>query len=151
MHVNADVIRLEVLDDDGRPLPVGVEGNLVATSLVNHAMPLLRYRVGDRGSLLPHCLRLRPFAFPLLGVVTGRAADVLVLADGRAGLAVRAHLRARAGAEPPSLSGEPAGTRAPQGSSDRGAGRGAGGGRRPSPHAAVLGSRALPRDRSRIR
>ncbi len=60
MHVNADVIHLEVLDDDGRPLPVGVEGNLVATSLVNHAMPLLRYRVGDRGSLLPHRLRVRP-------------------------------------------------------------------------------------------
>jgi phenylacetate-CoA ligase len=82
MHVNADVVHLEVLDDDGRPLPVGVEGNLVATSLVNHAMPLLRYRVGDRGSLVPHsCACGR--AFPLLGVVTGRAADVLVLADGR--------------------------------------------------------------------
>ncbi len=82
MHVNGDVIHLEVLDDDGRPLPVGVEGNLVATSLVNHAMPLLRYRVGDRGSLLPHACACGR-AFPLLGVVTGRAADVLVLADGR--------------------------------------------------------------------
>ncbi|MGH7499089.1 MAG: phenylacetate--CoA ligase family protein [Gemmatimonadales bacterium] len=82
MHVNADVIRLEVLDDEGRPLPDGVEGNLVATSLVNHAMPLLRYRLGDRGSMRSHacpCGR----AFPLLGVVTGRAVDVLVLSDGR--------------------------------------------------------------------
>ena len=44
-------------------------------------MPLLRYRIGDRGSLRSHacpCGR----SFPLLGVVTGRAADVLVLSDG---------------------------------------------------------------------
>ena len=82
MHVNADVIRLEVLDDEGRLLPDGVEGDLVATSLVNHAMPLLRYRLGDRGSMHPHACACGR-AFPLLGVVTGRAADVLVLSDGR--------------------------------------------------------------------
>jgi phenylacetate-CoA ligase len=82
MHVNADVVHLEVLDDDGRPVPDGDEGNLVATSLVNHAMPLLRYRIGDRGSLLPQACACGR-SFPLLGVVTGRIADVLVLADGR--------------------------------------------------------------------
>ncbi len=81
MHVNADVVRLEVLDDGGRPVPDGVEGNLVATLLVNQAMPLLRYRTGDRGSLLTgSCGCGHPF--PLLGMVTGRRADVLVLADG---------------------------------------------------------------------
>ena len=82
MHVNADVIRLEVLDDAGQAVADGVEGNLVATALVNHAMPLVRYRTGDRGSLLPHSCPCG-CAFPLLGVVTGRAADVLVLSDGQ--------------------------------------------------------------------
>jgi len=82
MHVNADVVRLEVLDDASRPVADGVEGNLVATLLVNHAMPLLRYRIGDRGSLLTErCDCGHPF--PLLGVVTGRRADVMVLAGGR--------------------------------------------------------------------
>jgi phenylacetate-CoA ligase len=82
MHVNADVVRLEVLDDASRPVPDGVEGNLVATLLVNRAMPLLRYRIGDRGSLLPgRCDCGHPF--PLLGVVTGRRADMMVLAGGR--------------------------------------------------------------------
>jgi len=82
MHVNADVVRLEVLDDASRPVPAGVEGNLVATLLVNRAMPLLRYRIGDRGSLLTErCDCGHPF--PLLGVVTGRRADVMVLAGGR--------------------------------------------------------------------
>jgi phenylacetate-CoA ligase len=82
MHVNADVVRLEVLDDASRPVPDGVEGNLVATLLLNRAMPLLRYRIGDRGSLLTQRCDCG-LSFPLLGVVTGRRADVLVLAGGR--------------------------------------------------------------------
>jgi phenylacetate-CoA ligase len=81
MHVNTDVVRLEVLDDGGRPVPDGVEGNLVGTLLVNRAMPLLRYRIGDRGSLLVECCGCG-HPFPLLGVVTGRRADVMVLAGG---------------------------------------------------------------------
>jgi len=82
MHVNNDVVRLEALDDSGRSLPAGEEGNLVATLLVNRAMPLLRYLTGDRGALLSGtcpCGR----SSPLLGVVTGRAADVLVLRGGQ--------------------------------------------------------------------
>jgi phenylacetate-CoA ligase len=82
MHINADVVRLEVLDDANRPVARGVEGNLVATLLLNRAMPLLRYRVGDRGSLLAErCACGHPF--PLLGVVTGRRADMLVLDGGQ--------------------------------------------------------------------
>ena len=81
MHINADVVRVEVLDEADRPVPRGVEGNLVATLLVNHAMPLLRYRIGDRGSLLAESCACR-HPFPLLGIVTGRRADMLVLAGG---------------------------------------------------------------------
>jgi phenylacetate-CoA ligase len=81
MHVNTDVVRLEVLDDASRPVADGVEGNLVATLLVNRAMPLLRYCIGDRGSLLTERCECG-HSFPLLGVVTGRRADVMVLAGG---------------------------------------------------------------------
>jgi phenylacetate-CoA ligase len=82
MHVNADVVHLEVLDDDDRPAGPGVEGNLVATLLVNHAMPLVRYRTGDRGSV-HHARCACGRVTPLLGMVTGRAADSLVFAGGR--------------------------------------------------------------------
>ena len=82
MHVNADVVRVEIVDEAGRAVPEGAEGQIVATSLVNHAMPLLRYRVGDRGSLLPGRCDCG-LAFPLLGVVTGREAEMLELKGGR--------------------------------------------------------------------
>ena len=80
-HVNADVVHVEILGDDGACAPAGVEGEIVVTVLVNRAMPLIRYRTGDRGSLLTtrcECGR----ASPLLGVVSGREADVLELSDG---------------------------------------------------------------------
>ena len=82
MHVNSDVVRLEVLDDAGRRVATGEEGNLVATLLVNQAMPLFRYLTGDRGALLSEscsCGR----SSPLLGVVSGRLADMMVLRGGQ--------------------------------------------------------------------
>ena len=44
---------VEIVDDEGRPLPPGTEGNILVTSLTNYAMPLVRYQIGDRGSLAP--------------------------------------------------------------------------------------------------
>jgi phenylacetate-CoA ligase len=42
---------IEIVDEKGRPVPPGVEGNILVTSLTNYAMPLIRYQMGDRGSL----------------------------------------------------------------------------------------------------
>jgi phenylacetate-CoA ligase len=81
LHANWDVVHVEVTGDDGRPLPDGTEGDLVVTSLVNHAMPLLRYRTGDRGSLVPGPCPCG-LHLPRMGVVTGRAVDALRLPDG---------------------------------------------------------------------
>jgi phenylacetate-CoA ligase len=52
LHVHEDHFLVEVIDpDSGGPLPEGDEGELVFTTLVKEAMPLLRYRTGDIGSL----------------------------------------------------------------------------------------------------
>jgi phenylacetate-CoA ligase len=81
MHVNADVVHVEIVDGAGQSLPAGHEGEIVTTLLVNHAMPLLRYRTGDWGSLLAEpCACGR--AAPLLGVVTGRETETLAFAGG---------------------------------------------------------------------
>lgn len=82
VHVNADVLHVEVLDDSDQPSPQGVEGALAVTVLVNSAMPLIRYRTGDRGVLLPSACGCG-LALPLLGVMTGREADVLEFGGGR--------------------------------------------------------------------
>ncbi len=81
MHLDADSVHLEVLDRDQVVEP-GAEGELVVTGLHNELMPLIRYRIGDAGRLLPgacSCGR----GLPRFEITEGRLDDVLVLADGR--------------------------------------------------------------------
>jgi phenylacetate-CoA ligase len=52
LHVHEDHFLVEVVDpESGVPLGEGAEGELVFTTLLKEAMPLLRYRTGDIGSL----------------------------------------------------------------------------------------------------
>ena len=76
MHLNSDVVRVEILGNDGEELPPGAEGNVVVTSLVNVAMPMIRFRIGDRGTLSDEGCRCG-VTLPRLGIVTGRVAEVL--------------------------------------------------------------------------
>ena len=82
MHLNADVALLEVLGAHGERVPAGVEGEIVVTSLVNVAMPLIRFRIGDRGILSDERCPCG-VALPLFGVVTGREAEMLHLGGKR--------------------------------------------------------------------
>ncbi|HVX40284.1 MAG TPA: hypothetical protein VHB25_11990 [Gemmatimonadaceae bacterium] len=70
---------IEVIDAQGAPCPPGVEGELVVTCLANAAMPLLRYRIGDRGALLPD-----DGGVQRLASVSGRVVDIFRCADGGA-------------------------------------------------------------------
>ncbi|MBV9472604.1 MAG: phenylacetate--CoA ligase [Solirubrobacterales bacterium] len=52
LHVQEDHFLVEVIDpSDGRRLGPGVEGELAFTTLTKEAMPLLRYRTGDIGTV----------------------------------------------------------------------------------------------------
>ncbi len=75
-------VHLEVLDDDGRSVPDGTEGELVVTSLINYAMPLVRYRIGDRGTLSPAGSGWQGASARVLQQVTGRTTDAFRLRDG---------------------------------------------------------------------
>jgi len=44
---------LEILDSLGNRVPEGTGGEIIVTSLMNYAMPLIRYRIDDHGALLP--------------------------------------------------------------------------------------------------
>jgi phenylacetate-CoA ligase len=49
MHLAPEYGFLEILDDLGNPVSRGEEGHFVWTGFLNRAMPLIRYRIGDRG------------------------------------------------------------------------------------------------------
>jgi phenylacetate-CoA ligase len=52
LHVQEDHFLVEVIDPgDGRRLEPGAEGELVFTTLTREALPLIRYRTGDIGSV----------------------------------------------------------------------------------------------------
>jgi phenylacetate-CoA ligase len=52
LHVHEDHFLVEVVEpDSGEPVDEGAEGELVFTTLVKEAMPMLRYRTGDVGAL----------------------------------------------------------------------------------------------------
>ena len=79
-HVALDSVVLEIVRD-GQAVPAGEEGELVATVLTNHTHPFIRYRLGDIGRFATTGCRCGR-TFPLLEVISGRADDMIELADG---------------------------------------------------------------------
>lgn len=73
---------VEIIDSQGLPVDDGVEGEIVITSLSNFAMPLIRYRIGDRGVLMPRGSGPHPLSSRMLERVIGRTVDVFRLLDG---------------------------------------------------------------------
>lgn len=82
LHLNVDTAPIAVVDPAGRPVPPGVPGEIVASSLRNRAMVVLNYRMGDSG-----VLSCEPCAcgrtLPLLDRLDGRSSSLLRLGDGR--------------------------------------------------------------------
>jgi phenylacetate-CoA ligase len=80
-HVRPDYGVLEILAD-GKPAAVGEEGELICTGLVNPAMPLIRYRIGDQAvwSGVSCTCGLNT---PILEGILGRRDDAVVTPDGR--------------------------------------------------------------------
>ncbi len=83
MHLWPEAGYLEVWGEDVPATP-GETGDFIATGLFNSDMPLVRYRVGDRGALAEpgvNCACGREL--PLLASIDGRCDDVLYTMDGR--------------------------------------------------------------------
>ncbi len=82
LHLTAENHIVEVVDDEGRPVPPGEEGNVVVTDLTNAGMPFIRYVNGDRAIAgWGRCTCGR--GLPLLRKVTGRRLDMVRAPDGR--------------------------------------------------------------------
>lgn len=82
LHVMNSNVHLEIVGDDDQPLGPGKNGQIVITDLNNRAMPLIRYRIGDRGVMSEeHCPCGRPY--PVLKKIWGRAYDFIHSPGGK--------------------------------------------------------------------
>ena len=81
LHITAEDVIVEIVDDTGATVPPGQAGEIVVTHLATRDFPFIRYRTGDIGSLDDRacpCGR----GLPLLREVQGRPTDFVVAADG---------------------------------------------------------------------
>ena len=69
--MNAEHALIEIVDEQGRPTTPGQMGRVLATTLQNRLMPLVRYDMGDYAlALNQRCECGR--TLPLIGKVLGR-------------------------------------------------------------------------------
>jgi phenylacetate-CoA ligase len=81
MHITAEDIIVEIIDSDGRVLPLGESGEIVVTHLATSDFPFVRYCTGDVGVLSnASCSCGR--GLPVLKEIQGRSTDFLVAQDG---------------------------------------------------------------------
>lgn len=81
LHVMAEGLFVEI-EAQGRPAKPGEVGSVLVTDLLNPAMPLIRYRIGDMASWAAgSCACGRNL--PRLEKLAGRVTDFLVGSDGR--------------------------------------------------------------------
>lgn len=81
LHTMAEGLLVEVVTPNG-PAKPGEVGSILVTDLLNHAMPLIRYRIGDMGAWATgHCPCGR--SLPRLEKIAGRVTEFLVGADGQ--------------------------------------------------------------------
>ena len=81
MHISAEDIIVEILDNDGQVLPPGAPGEIIITHLATRDFPFIRYCTGDIGVLddrLCRCGR----GLPLIKEVQGRSNDFVAALDG---------------------------------------------------------------------
>jgi phenylacetate-CoA ligase len=81
LHLLAENVIVEVVRPDGGPAAPGETGEVLVTTLCNHAMPMIRYRLGDLAALSAEpcsCGR----GLPVLRSLVGRTNELLVTGDG---------------------------------------------------------------------
>lgn len=83
MHITAEDIILEIIDEHGNIQSPETPGEIVVTHLATPDFPFIRYRTGDIGVLASEpCTCGR--GLPLLKEIQGRSTDFVVAADGTA-------------------------------------------------------------------
>ena len=80
-HVNVESLLLEIVRN-GEVASLGEQGEIVCTGLVNKAMPLVRYKIGDIGAASGDQCSCG-VNLPLLKIIGGRVGDFLITTSGK--------------------------------------------------------------------
>ena len=81
LHVNEDLVVVEIVREDGTATEPGEPGEVVVTDLFNKGMPLIRYAMGDRAAWSEEpCACGHPFS--TIKSVMGRMSEVFLRSDG---------------------------------------------------------------------
>lgn len=81
MHITAEDLIVEIVDEQGNTVPAGRAGEVVITHMATSDFPFIRYRTGDVAVLDEgRCPCGR--SLPLLKEIHGRSTDFIVAADG---------------------------------------------------------------------
>jgi len=81
MHLTAEDIIVEIVDKEGKVLPVGESGEIVITHMATRDFPFVRYPTGDIG-ILSHKTCSCGRGLPLLEEIQGRTTDFVIAKDG---------------------------------------------------------------------
>lgn len=83
LHISPDLGIIEILNEQGKPVNPGEEGEAVCTGTLNYDQPLIRYRIGDmlRLGKNQNCPCGRQM--PVIDEIIGRIEDTVVGKDGR--------------------------------------------------------------------
>lgn len=83
MHITAEDIIVEIIDENGKVVPPGHLGEVVVTHLASHGFPFIRYRTGDLAIYDESpCACHR--GLPILKDIIGRKSDLIYAFNGAA-------------------------------------------------------------------
>jgi phenylacetate-CoA ligase len=81
LHVNSEVVFVEIVNDDDSPTAVGQTGRVIVTPFASTAQPIIRYDQGDRAVAGGKCSCGR--CLPVIQSIVGRTTAIFIHPDGR--------------------------------------------------------------------
>lgn len=77
LHINEDIIYLEVVDENEQPVPLGTPGRAVITDLVKKTTPMIRYQLNDIITISPNLCSCGSH-FRVIEKIQGREDDMFL-------------------------------------------------------------------------
>ncbi len=82
-HIHYDMVHVEILDDELKPVEYGKAGHVVVTKLYGDATPIIRYN-GLNDFVIPLAKKCNcGINTPLMGRIAGRKADSIIMPSGK--------------------------------------------------------------------